>query len=111
MDFIIKNVTVLNECEEQLTDVGVSDGRIVALATGVAGDAETLDMEGRLAVPLPPHLLAEVTHIVGHAHITGPLAHDLSKELPGTKFMLFNHTAPGHTKRKYLPCMSNVCRY
>jgi len=51
MDLIIKNVTVLGECDEQLVDIGITDGRIVALSAEVSGDAETLDMEGRLAVP------------------------------------------------------------
>jgi cytosine deaminase len=51
MDIILKNVTVLGESDEAIADIGIGDGRIVALERGLAGDAQILDMGGRLAVP------------------------------------------------------------
>jgi len=51
MDLILKNVAVLNEGDGSLTDIGVAEGRVVAIQTGLTNDAETLDMGGRLAVP------------------------------------------------------------
>jgi len=51
MDLILKNVTVLGERDEMLTDISITDGIIVVIGPGLSGDAETLDIGGRLAVP------------------------------------------------------------
>ena len=51
MDLILKNVAALGEREETIADIGIADGSIVAMEKGLSGDAETLDMQGRLAVP------------------------------------------------------------
>lgn len=51
MDTILKNVTVLDSNGETQTDIGIAAGTIVALQSGLAGGANILDMEGRLAVP------------------------------------------------------------
>jgi cytosine/creatinine deaminase len=42
---------VLGEGDEAIADIGISDGRIVAVEAGLSGAGETLDLGGRLAVP------------------------------------------------------------
>jgi len=37
--------------EHELTDIGISKGRIAAIAPGLAADSETIDLEGRLVSP------------------------------------------------------------
>ena len=51
MDLILRDLAVWRDGGETITDVGIADGRIAALDPALAGEAETLDMQGRLAVP------------------------------------------------------------
>ena len=51
MDLILKNLRLIDGPTEIARDVGIADGRIVAIEPTLAGDAETLDLHGRLAVP------------------------------------------------------------
>ena len=56
-DLLIRNVRIQDEAP--LVDIGIRDGRIVALETGIEGKAEELiDAEGRAALPgfVEPHL-------------------------------------------------------
>jgi len=50
MDLVIRNAR-LATAPEAIVDIGVVDGRIAAVETGVEADAEVLDVEGRLVVP------------------------------------------------------------
>ena len=49
MDLIVKNVRLAECPDESPVDIGVAGGRIVAIETGLSGDAETYDAAGRLA--------------------------------------------------------------
>lgn len=49
MDLIIRNA-LLSDRPQELLDVGIKDGRIVAIENGLSG-AETFDAEGKLACP------------------------------------------------------------
>ena len=50
MDLILRNaVTTADPVRRR--DIGVADGRIVALSNGLDGDAEIVDLDGRLVVP------------------------------------------------------------
>lgn len=51
MDLILKNLFIARSDGEIRADVGIADGTIVAIEDDLAGDAETLDAGGRLAVP------------------------------------------------------------
>lgn len=50
MDLVLKNVALVND-GARISDIGISGGKIVAIEGGLSADAETLDLEGRLAVP------------------------------------------------------------
>jgi cytosine deaminase len=47
MDLILKNARLLG-AEATLTDVGIAQGRIAAIAPGLAADGESIDVGGRL---------------------------------------------------------------
>jgi len=51
MDLIIRNARLANRLSGELSDIGVSNGRIVAIDRALAADAEIYDAEGRLACP------------------------------------------------------------
>ncbi len=51
MDLVIKNVVVSGCRDKRPRDIGIADGRIVAIETEIGADAETLDMAGRLVIP------------------------------------------------------------
>jgi len=51
MDLIIRNARLADRLSGELSDIGVSDGRIVAIDRALAADAEIYDAEGRLACP------------------------------------------------------------
>jgi len=52
MDLILRNARIAGDGpDEPLKDIGVSDGRIVALAPDLAAEGETVDAGGRLVSP------------------------------------------------------------
>ena len=51
MDLIIRNARLADRLSGELSDIGVSNGRIVAIDRALAADAEIYDAEGRLACP------------------------------------------------------------
>jgi cytosine deaminase len=51
MDLIIRNSRLADRSSGELLDIGVSNGRIVAIEHGLAAEAEIYDAEGRLACP------------------------------------------------------------
>lgn len=50
MDLVLKNVALLDD-GDRISDIGISGGNIVAVENELSADAETIDLEGRLAVP------------------------------------------------------------
>jgi len=50
MDVILRNARRIG-AEHELTDIGVADGRIAAIAPGLAAECETIDVGGRLVSP------------------------------------------------------------
>ncbi len=75
MDLILKNAGVLGEREEAVADIGIADGVIVAIETGLSGDVETLNMDGRLAIP---------GFIESHIHLDKACILDRCKSEEGT---------------------------
>jgi cytosine/creatinine deaminase len=51
MDLIIRNARLADRRSDGLTDIGIADGRIVAIEPGLSAEAEVYDAEGRLACP------------------------------------------------------------
>ena len=51
MDLIIKNALLLGEHDERKADIGIADGRIAVIEAALSGDAETIDVGGRLVAP------------------------------------------------------------
>ena len=50
MDLILRNARRL-DAEHELTDIGIADGRIVAIEPGLAVDGQEIDVGGRLVSP------------------------------------------------------------
>src|SRR5271170_3560448 len=50
MDLILRNARPIG-AEQQLTDIGIADGRIAAIAPDLAAEGETIDLGGRLVSP------------------------------------------------------------
>ncbi len=75
MDTILKNLVVLGRHGEIRTDIGIANGRIAALQSGLEGHAETLDMQGRLAVP---------GFVESHIHLDKACIMDRCKSEDGT---------------------------
>ena len=50
MDLILRNARTV-DAEHELTDIGITSGRIAAIAPGLAADAEVIDLDGRLISP------------------------------------------------------------
>jgi cytosine deaminase len=51
MDLIIRNARLADRRSDELTDIGIADGRIVAIEPRFTAEAEVYDAAGRLACP------------------------------------------------------------
>jgi cytosine/creatinine deaminase len=66
MDLVIRNVRLADRPADELTDIGVSGGRIVAMQPGLSADADIYDADGRLACPglIESHIHLDKSRIV-----------------------------------------------
>ena len=66
MDLIIRNARLADRSSVELLDIGVSNGRIVAIDRGLAAEAEIYDAEGRLACPglIESHIHLDKSRII-----------------------------------------------
>jgi cytosine/creatinine deaminase len=66
MDLIIRNVRLADQRFDELTDIGIADGRIVAIEPGFSAEAEIYDAEGRLACPglIESHIHLDKSRII-----------------------------------------------
>ena len=66
MDLIIRNARLADRSAHELTDIGVADGRIVAIQPGLSADADVYDAEGRLACPglIESHIHLDKSRII-----------------------------------------------
>ena len=55
MDLIIRNARLADRSSAELSDIGVGNGRIVAIERRLAADAEVYDAEGRTRVDVSPN--------------------------------------------------------
>ena len=66
MDLIIRNARLADRPAHELTDIGVADGRVVAIQPGLAADADIYDAQGRLACPglIESHIHLDKSRII-----------------------------------------------
>src|SRR5262245_59957058 len=66
MDLIIRNARLADRPSRELTDIGIADGRIVAIEPGLSAEAEVYDAEGRLACPglIESHIHLDKSRII-----------------------------------------------
>src|SRR5260370_35012633 len=82
-DLVIANGTVATASDTFKADVGIRDGRIVALAAGLTGGSQMMDATDRLVLP---------GGIDSHVHVSqrsGPgivIAHDFASATPSPAF-------------------------
>ncbi len=50
MELILRNARRIGT-EHELTDIGIAEGRVAAIAPGLAAEGETIDLDGRLVSP------------------------------------------------------------
>jgi cytosine deaminase len=69
MDLVLRNARLPGE-PDRLVDIGVSDGRIAAIESGLSADAETLDLAGRLVCAgfVETHLHLDKSCILDRCH-------------------------------------------
>jgi cytosine/creatinine deaminase len=69
MDLIVRNVRLADTPSAEPTDIGVADGRIVAIERGLAAEAETYDAGGRLACAglIETHIHLDKSRIIDRA--------------------------------------------
>jgi len=79
MDLIIKNGTIVTQAESYMADIGVIDGKIVAIGTGFSEEgAKVVDAYGKLVLP---------GAIDAHTHLAMPFGGTVSADsyLAGTR--------------------------
>jgi cytosine deaminase len=71
MDYFIRRARVLQGTELRLLDIGIRDGKIVALAPDLHADAPSIDAEGMLVVPglIETHIHLDKTCILDRCRI------------------------------------------
>jgi cytosine deaminase len=71
MDFVVRRARLLQGDELRLLDIGVADGKIVALATDLGADAPSVEAEGMLVVPglIETHIHLDKTCILDRCRI------------------------------------------
>ena len=69
MDLIVRNVRLAHRPGGAPVDIGVAEGRIVAIQAGLAAEAETYDAEGRLACGglIETHIHLDKSRIIDRA--------------------------------------------
>ena len=66
MDLIIRNARLADRSLDETLDIGIENGRIVAIEPRVAADAEVYDARGRLACPglIETHIHLDKSRII-----------------------------------------------
>jgi cytosine deaminase len=87
MDTIVRNARVLQGTQLVVRDIGISDGRIVALATGLHADAPAIDAEGMLIVPglIETHIHLDKTCILERCRIEEGTVQEAVRETSAAK--------------------------
>ena len=66
MDLVVRNARLADAPEELPTDIGIEDGRIVAVSPGLAADAPSYDADGNLVCAglVETHIHLDKTRII-----------------------------------------------
>jgi cytosine deaminase len=66
MDLLIRNARLADRPSDEPVDIGVGNGRIVAIARGLVADAQVYDAEGRLVCPglIESHIHLDKSRII-----------------------------------------------
>src|SRR5437762_8839217 len=66
MDLLIRNARLADRASDPPVDIGVGNGRIVAIARGLVADAQVYDAEERLACPglIETHIHLDKSRII-----------------------------------------------
>ena len=66
MDLVIRHARLSDRISDELTDIGVANGRIVAIGPLPSADVEVYDAEGRLACPglIESHIHLDKSRII-----------------------------------------------
>src|SRR5436189_1885700 len=66
MDLIVRNARLADRSSDELIDIGMEQGRIVALEHALAGEAEVYDAKGHLACPglIETHIHLDKSRII-----------------------------------------------
>ena len=66
MDLIIRNARLSDRASEEPFDIGIENGRIVAIEHALSADAQIYDAEGRLACPglIESHIHLDKSRII-----------------------------------------------
>jgi cytosine deaminase len=87
MDTIVRNARVLQGAELVTRDIGIAEGRIVALASGLHADAPAIDAEGMLVVPglIETHIHLDKTCILDRCRIEEGTVQEAVRETSAAK--------------------------
>jgi cytosine/creatinine deaminase len=87
MDTIVRNARVLQSAELIVRDIGIRDGRIVALAPELHADAPAIDAEGMLVVPglIETHIHLDKTCILDRCRIEEGTVQEAVRETSAAK--------------------------
>jgi cytosine deaminase len=87
MDTIVRNARVLQGTQLVLRDIGIRDGRIAALATGLHTDVPAIDAEGLLVVPglIETHIHLDKTCILDRCRIEEGTVQEAVRETSAAK--------------------------
>jgi cytosine deaminase len=66
MDLIIRNARLADRSSHEVTDIGIANGRIVAIQPELSADGEVYNAEGRLAFPglIESHIHLDKSRII-----------------------------------------------
>jgi cytosine deaminase len=87
MDTIVRNARVLQGAELVVRDIGIRNGRIVALAPELPADAPAIDAEGMLVVPglIETHIHLDKTCILDRCRIEEGTVQEAVRETSAAK--------------------------
>ena len=70
MDTILRNASITTSADNQLVDIGISDGKIEAIQTNLTADGHEFDLKGSLVNPgfIETHIHLDKSCILERCH-------------------------------------------
>jgi cytosine deaminase len=87
VDLLLRNARLAAAADGRLIDIGIDGGRIVALGSGLAAAAETIDLAGRLVSPglVESHLHLDKTCILERCRVEAGTVEEAVREVAVAK--------------------------